>query len=137
MARVGRLAGALLVHTGNDYFLVGNTKEPCDFVAVGFESPGEIDSAQRPYIKLTPHRVIQVQEPYLMVELEGEALAQTLGERLLINRNGSVSDRLWRLFFDPSDEDEPSSDGAVDARWLAEIPAEIWQIVRDAVLRCL
>jgi hypothetical protein len=31
--------------------------------------------------------------------------------------------------------DEP--EGAVDARWLGEIPAPVWQIVRDTVLRCV
>lgn len=137
MARVGRLAGAILVHTGEDYLLVGNLKEPCNFAAAGFDSPGEIDIMKRRYIKLAPQRAVEVEEPYLVMDLEGEALAEALGERLLIDRNGSVSERLWRLLFDPSAEDEPPADGTVSARWLTEIPAEIWQIVRDAVLRCL
>ena len=44
MARVARLAGAVLVDGGGDYFLVGNTKRPCDWASAGFEPPREIDA---------------------------------------------------------------------------------------------
>jgi hypothetical protein len=137
MARVGRLAGALLAETGGEFFLVGNTKEPCDFEAAGFESPGEIDALERRYIRLAPRRAVELAAPYLRLYLEGEALAVLLAERLLIERNASVSDRLWRLLMDPSGQEEDLEGEAVDVRWLAEIPAPIWGIVRDTVLRCL
>ena len=137
MARVGRLAGALLAETGGEFFLVGNTKEPCDFEAAGFESPGEIDALERRYIRLAPRRAVELAAPYLRLDLEGEALAVLLAERLLIERNASVSDRLWRLLMDPSGQEELPEDDGVDVQWLAEIPAPIWGIVRDTVLRCL
>lgn len=137
MARVGRLAGAILAETGGQFFLVGNTKEPCDFAAAGFESPGEIDALERRYIRLVPRRAVELTAPYLRLELEGETLATLLAERLLIERNASVSDRLWRLLIDPGGQEGIPEDEAVDACWLAEIPAPIWGIVRDAVLRCL
>ena len=137
MARVGRIAGAILAETGGEFFLVGNTKEPCDFEAAGFESPGEIDALERRYIRLAPRRAVELAAPYLRLDLEGEALAALLAERLLIERNASVSDRLWRLLIDPRGREELPEDEAVDARWLAEIPAPIWGIVRDTVLRCL
>jgi hypothetical protein len=137
MARVGRLAGALLAETGGEFFLIGNTKEPCDFEAAGFEPPEEIDALERRYIKLAPRRAVELAAPYLRLDLEGEPLAALLAERLLIERNASVSDRLWRLLIDPSGQEELPADEAVDARWLAEIPAPIWEIVRDTVLRCL
>ena len=137
MARVGRLAGALLAETGGEFFLIGNTKEPCDFEAAGFEAPGEIDALKRRYIKLAPRGAVELAPPYLTLGLEGEALAVLLAERLLIERNASVSDRLWRLLMDPSGQEELPEGDAVDARWLAEIPAPIWGIVRDTVLRCL
>jgi hypothetical protein len=137
MARAGRLAGAILMHSHEDYFLVGNTKEPCDFVAEGFDSPSEIDPATLRYTKLVPRRVVDVRQPLLVFELEGEALAAALSERLLIERNGSVSERLWRLLFDPSGEEDPPTSGIIDAQWLAEMPTELWSIVRDTVLRCL
>jgi hypothetical protein len=137
MSRVGRLAGAILAVTGGEFFLIGNTKEPCDFEAAGFESPGELDALKRSYVKLANRGDVTLAPPYLTLELEGEALAALLGERLLIKRNASVSDRLWRLLVDPTGQDEPVANEAIDARWLAEIPAPIWEIVRDTVLRCL
>lgn len=137
MARVGRLAGAILAETGSEFFLVGNTKEPCDFNAAGFESPGEIDALKRRYIRLVPRRTIELAAPCLTLELEGETLAALLAERLLIERNGSVSERLWRLLMDPDGQEELPEGETVDAGWLAEIPAPIWGIVRDTVLRCV
>jgi hypothetical protein len=137
MARVGRLAGAILAETGGEFFLVGNIKEPCDFETAGFESPGEIDALTWRYVKLATRRSVELAGPYLTLEIEGEALALLLAERLLIERNASVSERLWRLLMDPSGQDEPPENEAVAARWLAEIPAPLWEIVRDAVLRCL
>ncbi|MCU1280493.1 MAG: precorrin-3B C(17)-methyltransferase, partial [bacterium] len=47
--------------------------------------------------------------------------------RLTIARNHSVSERLWRLV---------THDGATRAQWLVEVPAHVWEIVRDNVLRC-
>jgi hypothetical protein len=137
MARVGRIAGAILAETGGEFFLVGNTKEPCDFEAAGFEAPGEIDAVEHAYIRLVQRGAVELAAPYLTLELEGEALAALLAERLLIERNASVSDRLWQLLMDPSGQEAASNYEAVDARWLAEIPAPIWGIVRDTVLRCL
>jgi hypothetical protein len=137
MARVGRLAGAILAETGGKFFLIGNTKEPCDFNAAGFEPPEAIDALKRPYIPLSMRRTVEISPPSLSLDLEGERLAAMLAERLLIERNGSVSERLWRLLMDPSGQEELPLDQPVDVRWLGEMPAPIWNIVRDAVLRCL
>jgi hypothetical protein len=131
MSRITRLSGALLLETEGRYFLVGNTKEPCDFAAAGFEPPLEIDALARSYIALSPAGPIHFPPPWLELEVEGETLAKLAAERFLIPRNGSVSDRLWRLVSDP-DGEPPRS----DARWLGELPSSIWSIVRDAVLRC-
>ena len=136
MALVGRLAGAILAETEGQFFLVGNPKEPCDFAAVGFEPPGVIDAMKRPFIRLFPCRPVQVPQPYLRVDVEGEALARLLVDRFVIQRNGSVSDRLWRLVTDPTQEQRAVLDGSIDARWLGEIPTEIWHIVRETVLKC-
>ncbi len=141
MARVGRLAGALLVETEGEYFLVGNTKEPCDWQAAGFEPPALDPSAAR-YVKLAARRAITLSSPHLAMSLEGEDLARALAQRFLVERNGSVSDRLWRLIVNrgvpeedlPDDANQPAT---VDADWLGEIPAPIWKIVRDTVLRCI
>ena len=136
MALVGRLAGAILAETGGQFFLVGNPKEPCDFAVAGFEPPGVIDAMERPFIRLSPLRPVQVPQPYLTMTVEGEALAQLLVDRFVIPRNGSVSDRLWRLVTDPRQEHRAAATGMIDARWLGEIPAEIWRIVRETVLKC-
>lgn len=136
MARVGRLAGAILAETEGQFFLVGNPKEPCDFASVGFEPPGVINAMERPFVRLSPCRSVQVPQPYLTVDVEGEALARLLVDRFVIQRNGSVSDRLWRLVTDPKRENRAGLGGSIDAQWLGEVPTEIWQIVRETVLKC-
>jgi hypothetical protein len=136
MARVARLAGAILAETAGEFFVIGDLKEPCDFAAAGFEPPKEVDFVKRPYIKLAAKHQVAVTGTYLIVDCEGEALVRMLAERLVIERNGSVSERLWRLITDPSGREEVP-DGPLNARWFGEMPAEIWQIVRDTVLRCL
>lgn len=136
MARVGRLAGALLAESEGRFFLVGNPKEPCDFQAVGFEDPGEIDALARSFVELRPMREIALDGPKLAVELEGEYLARLLAQRLLIERNGSVSERLWRLVTGAEDDEDEAPAGLVEADWLAEVPGGIWRIVRGAVLKC-
>jgi hypothetical protein len=136
MARVGRIAGALLVETGGEFYLVGNTKAPCDWGAQGFEPPGEIDAVKRPFVRMQRSGAVTLADPYLVVELEGEALARSLGARMLIERNGSVSERLWRLALGADDADDAPA-GGVAARWLVEVPEAVWRVVRDAVLRCV
>ena len=138
MSRVGRLAGALLAETEGAYFLVGNLKRPCDFAAAGFVRPAEeVDALARPWIRLQRSGPLAVAGPWLALSLEGEALARALAERLLVERNGSVSDRLWRLILsDDPDAEPPPPDTVADARWLGELPRHLWDIVRGAVLRC-
>jgi hypothetical protein len=133
MALVGRLAGAVLAQSGDDYFLIGDLKQPCEFAAAGFESPGEIEPTVRPYVKLkrlAPQGKVKIPPPCLELDIEGEALARLLAARFLIERNGSVSDRLWRLVVGTE------SGERVDARWLAAVPETVWKIVRDGVLKC-
>jgi len=137
MAQVARMEGALLAHTGHHYYLIGNLKRPCDWSAHGFEAPAqEIDANARPYIELHRTRAVVMDTPNIVVPLEGEALAKLLAERLIIERNGSVSDRLWRLVIGETDEN-PHVPASQDAHWFTETPARVWNIVRESVLRCL
>jgi hypothetical protein len=71
MARVGRMAGAILAETRGQYFLVGNLKEPCDFEKQGFQKPTEIDAVKHPYIRLTTKRELSLAGPFLLVDCEG------------------------------------------------------------------
>jgi hypothetical protein len=136
VARVGRLAGALLAETEGRYYLVGNTKEPCDFRALGVEPPAEIDALKRPFLPLTAARSIPLGPTFLTVGLEGEALAERLAACFVIRRTGSVSERLWRLVTGATEGDDEAPTGVVDARWLGEMPLAVWRVVQDAVLRC-
>jgi len=134
MARVGRLAGALIVESlvngESVWFLVGDTKVPCDWEAAGFKRPEERDVQRVPWVRLSP-TTPSLEGACLRIELEGEPAARCIAERLLIARTGAVSERLWRLIVG----EEPSGD-ELDARWLGETPIHVWDVVRDAVLRC-
>jgi hypothetical protein len=136
MAEVGRLAGAILARSEGAYYLVGNTKEPCDWAAAGFEPPAEIDALVRPFVGLSATRAVTIATPKLELALEGEALAQRMAGAFVIERTGSVSERLWRLVIGESDEHECAPDAVIAADWLAQMPSTVWAIVRDTVLRC-
>jgi hypothetical protein len=136
MARVGRIAGAILAESEGQYFLVGNTKMPCDWARVGLEAPAEIDALKRPYIRLVSRAAVDMGTTHLAVALEGEELARRLAECFVIRRTGSVSERLWRLVLGGGDDEAPPA-GAIDARWLGEMPLRVWQVVQDTVLRCV
>jgi hypothetical protein len=135
MARVGRLAGAILAETGGDHYLVGHPKQPCDWRAAGFAPPGELDARVRPYVQLARSGAPVLAAPVLALDVEGEALARLLADAFVIARTGSISERLWRLAIG-DDELGPAAPAVVPARWLGELPPAIWQIVRDTVLRC-
>jgi len=142
MAHVTRLGGAILAHSGESYFLVGDLKEPLDFAAAGFAAPGERDLRTTPYIRLAPLAAggapaLPTAEPVLDLALEGEALARKLADCFVIRRNGSVSERLWRLVTESSAR--LAAEGGrevIDGRWLGATPEEVWEAVRDSVLRC-
>ena len=103
-ARIGRWMGAIVVELDGAQRLVGEPKEPCTFTPpVPLSSPLAVDAADL------------------------DALAALVTARLTIARNGSVSERLWRLC---------THDGAARAQWLVEVPAHVWELVRDTVLRC-
>jgi len=79
---------------------------------------------------LVPSGTPSLEGVSLRVSLTGEAAARTIAERLTVPRNGSVSERLWRLVADEAEE------GEIAATWLCEMPTQVWDVVRDAVLKC-
>jgi hypothetical protein len=149
MAWVGRLAGALLVVTEGETYLIGELKEPLNFDEAGFDHPGERDIKVQPITRLS--RLVRGSNegdwrPYgdvFATSLEGQPLLDQLAHFFLIRRNGIVSERLWRLVMEssklvPSENDAAISTGGrcVDATWLGTTPWPVWEAVRDAVLRC-
>lgn len=126
MTRIGRLAGALLVETSGAWYLVGHLKQPCDFAATGFAPPADVDARAAIGIRLEPIAPVTMTRPWLELAVEGEAVVPLCARRLLVERTGLVSERLWRLV----------TETGHDTRWLGDVPDPVWDIVRDAVLRC-
>ena len=139
MARVGRLAGGLLLETKlggqSAWFLVGDTKVPCDWQSAGFTPPPARDVIRDRFIQLEVCGVPSLTGTTLSVALEGVEAARMIGERLTVARNGSVSERLWALILG-EDEIEAPSGRTIAGAWLCEMPAAVWNVVRDAVLKC-
>jgi hypothetical protein len=113
------------------HFLVGDTKRPCDWGAVGLARPEGNDPSR--CVRLRAIGPVHLPPPFVHIALEGEAAARVIAERMLVARNGSVSERLWRLVVG---DEHPEGAREIDARWLGEVPAVVWDVVRDAVLRC-
>jgi hypothetical protein len=139
MASVGRLAGGLLLETKlNDqpaWFLVGDTKVPCDWLSAGFAPPPERDVIRERFIQLEVVGVPTLSGTTLSIDLEGSEAARVMGERLTVSRNGSVSERLWGLILGEDEIEQPSG-RVVRCAWLCEMPGTVWDVVRDAVLKC-
>ena len=163
ISKVTRLAGAILAETNGEYYLVGELKEPCDFSQHGFEQPIESlsfpnasvgnpdedvngpptktfggDSSGISPNNLSKYKKLKVtgdvlldESEFLEMETQGEQLAELLFKRFVILRNHSVSDRLWRVV-----TSQKNPDNKVDARWLEQMPDEVWEIVRESVLKC-
>jgi hypothetical protein len=133
MSKVTRLGGGILAETHGTYYLVGELKGPCDFEKHGFKKPEEGDPDRKPKFKaLEVIGEVKTEEGiYLEMEAEGEALAELLFERFVILRNYSVSNRLWNV------ATCNAKDGKVDARWLEQMPDDVWEVVRESMLKCL
>jgi hypothetical protein len=140
VSQLGRLGGALLLESGGEFFLIGNLKRPCDFPAAGFVAPGPIDAVARPWVRLARDGGSALVRSGAQLVLgdpgDAQTLADSLAARLLIERNGSVSDRLWRLILTADPEADPPDEGTFAAHWLVQMPLHLWQIVREAVLKC-
>ena len=132
-SKVRRLAGGMIAETNGDYYLIGELKEPCDFAQLGFEKPIESDEDNRlPFRKLTISGEVSLNDQnYLLMETEGEALAKLLFKHFIIHRNNSISNRLWNVVTCDVDA------GPVDARWLEQMPDDVWEVIRENVLKCV
>jgi hypothetical protein len=133
MFEVYRFSGAILLKKENKFYLIGNLKEPCNFMDYGFESQ-EIDPLKNPYVPLKiidEYKTALLNNPIFIIisNKSIEEIAKILSDKLLIKRNGSVSERLWNLI------KENQKDNNIT--WLIDIPEEIWEIVRENVLKCI
>jgi hypothetical protein len=139
MARVGRLSGGLLLETKVNgepaWFLVGDTKVPCDWSAAGFDKPAERDVIHERFVRLKARGAPNLTGTTLSVALEGAEAARAIAERLTVSRSGSVSERLWNLILGEDEVEEPTG-RTIPCAWLCEMPAPVWDIVREAVLKC-
>jgi hypothetical protein len=134
MAQIARLAGALLAHSQGKYYLIGDTNRPCDFADSGFEAPSGRDAMKHPIIELKAVAPVPLEPTVLSVSLEGSALLQLLVERMLVERDASVSEPLWSLITGESDE-TPDMPGELEAEWFVQMPKRVWDAVREGVLR--
>jgi hypothetical protein len=125
-SRIGRLAGALLVETGDAWYLVGHLKQPCDFVAAGFAPPTDLESRAPTGLRLETIAPVRMAAPWLEVDVAGDVVVALCARRLVIERTGLVSERLWRLLTETGDHH----------RWFGEMPDAVWDVVRDSLLRC-
>jgi len=140
MARVGRLAGGLLLQTKLGdlpaWFLVGDTKVPCDWQAAGFAPPApKRDVIRERFIQLEVCGAPTLTGTTLSIALEGVEAAREIGERLTVARNGSVSERLWTLILGEEEIEVPSG-RTIPCEWLCQTPPAVWNVVREAVLKC-
>ena len=71
----------------------------------------------------------------LSIALEGLEAVRAIGDRLTVSRNGSVSERLWALILGEDEIEEPTG-RTIPCAWLGETPAAVWNVVREAVLKC-
>jgi hypothetical protein len=120
MIRVGRYAGSIVVEHDGGQILVGNPKEPC--AVKGPLAP--------PWVRALDERLPLSGCQLLVAHERPDELARIVAEKLLIERNGSVSERLWRLITDGK------TAGELPAQWLVDAPTRVWQVVRDTVLKC-
>lgn len=140
MSHALRVKGGLVCHSGDEMFFIGHPKEPISFTDLGFKDPGEITAPKPEWVKLEPagESLPSLSDFYndaalLSDTLKGAELADKLAELFMIHRNGSISERLWGLMAEHSPR---TADGLIDARWLSDTPIEVWEIVRDQMLRC-
>ncbi|MBQ48492.1 MAG: precorrin-3B C(17)-methyltransferase [Zetaproteobacteria bacterium] len=134
MAIISRLAGAILCQTDSSFYLVGDLKEPLDFTSAGFDEEN-IEPLKKPWVKLSPNgrAIDKGSEQVLMEYLADDALVEKLADLFMIKRNGSISERLWGLMLETN---EVHKDGVPDCTWLAQTPEDVWDMVRETVLKC-
>jgi hypothetical protein len=137
-----RYCGSIVLVGDAQAFVVGYPKIPGSFVEIGWENPAEIEAWTgffQPLCMAAQGTINVATEPLsrLRFAYDGElaALAEIVVQRLIIARNGSVSERLWNLCL-AAKVDRMAQGAPQDDTWLIAVPERIWQIVREDVLKC-
>jgi hypothetical protein len=135
------MAGALLARLDEGdaarWYLLGDTKGPCDWAAEGFAEPAgwrARDPRQLEPVALQPQGAPALRGTTLRVR-GGDAQLAALARRLAVPRTGATSERLWRLAVGDDEADTPTGQ-ALEGSWIAEMPDAAWELLRAAVLRC-
>ena len=134
LAFLGRLGGAMLVQSANEYYLIGKPKQPVDFSEYGFEAPGEYEN----FTQLTVEdaaKTADIKYDMLSSVSAGE-FALAIYQRFAIYRNSSISERLVSYVTSKSQRVAHNGGEFTDVRWLAAMPQESWEIIRDSLLKC-
>ena len=137
-----RLGGAMILlhhaEHGQEAYMIGDKKEPCDFRIYGMDNPSERDAKKMTFIqlKLLDKKISpKVLYPAIRFHtlLTNKACASLLSRRFLIERNGMVSERLWTFVLSSYPEEQE----VVDCRWIIETPYSVWDVMRSTMLKCL
>lgn len=138
---LGRIGGGLLLKiplsgtTGDQYFMVGKSKEPIHFDEYGFLDPAEFDNQ---FVELEPkdlQTVEKIKYNILISFATNDPLKETY-DKLCIYRNSSVSERILSYVIKESDKVKVDGVEYVDGRWLGMTPVSVWTIVRESLLQC-
>ena len=129
------LEGSLLFFDGEKYYQIGEFKNPCDLSEYGFlESeiyqPGKVKELK----KVSEGN--QKTTPIILTQGKGVDAAFDLYEKYAITRNHSISKRIIRSLEENSSKVLYKGQVLTDARWLAGMPKQLWENVREGLLQC-
>ena len=75
-------------------------------------------------------------QPLFLWEGKGVETASDIYKKLIIYRNDSVSMRLQDVLKESSERVDFNGNPLFDARWLANMPQNVWDCVRETKLKC-
>ncbi|EQA45821.1 precorrin-3B C(17)-methyltransferase [Leptospira broomii serovar Hurstbridge str. 5399] len=130
--KIGRLAGALLYESKEEYYLIGKLKRPCQFEDFGFSYAEE----HTRWTKLNVADLNLARTNSFQFLVPSKTTPDDLYERFAVHRNSSISERITALLEDSSDKVIWNQSEYWDLSWLPSLPKPIWTIVRDEVLKC-
>ena len=129
LSTLGLFHGVLWFEDKKDTYLIGDFKEPVSLEEHGLSIIEETGSVKK--IKGTS----KVQ-PLFLWEGKGLDAASDIYKKLIIYRNDSVSMRLQDVLKESSEKVAFNGDALFDTRWLANMPQNVWDCVRETKLKC-